>query len=98
MHDFCIAPDHPALPGHFPGNPVVPGVLLLEQVLSLLEAVHGPLASLRLPQVKFLQPLLPGQAARVELTLRGPNSWRFRVMRGDAVLATGDIAASGIAA
>lgn len=91
VHDFIIAHDHPALPGHFPGNPVVPGVLLLDQVLSLLEATHGPLPTLRLPQVKFLQPLLPGQMGRIEVTMRGPENWRFRVMRGETLLASGDI-------
>lgn len=93
MHarQFCVPHDHPALPGHFPGNPVVPGVLLLDEVVSLLEALHGPLPGLCLPQVKFLQPLLPGQDARVELTSRGSSSWRFQVVRGDTVLATGDI-------
>ncbi|MGV8922533.1 MAG: hypothetical protein ACOH1L_04160 [Thermomonas sp.] len=95
VREFLVPHDHPALPGHFPGNPVVPGVLLLDHVLSLLEAFHGPLAALRLPQVKFLQPLLPGQGARVELASRGPDSWRFQVSRGDTVLATGEIVATG---
>ncbi len=95
MHAFTVAHDHPALPGHFPGKPVVPGVLLLDQALSLLEALHGPLPALRLPQVKFLQPLLPGQEARVELAARAPGSWRFKVVRDEAVLATGDIVADG---
>ncbi len=98
VYPFHIPHDHPALPGHFPGNPVVPGVLLLEQVISFLEASHGPQFSLRLPQVKFLQPLLPGEEAVLELTLRGPGSWRFRVLRDDMVLATGDITATGAAA
>ena len=95
VRQFMVAHDHPALPGHFPGNPVVPGVLLLDHVLSLLEATHGPLPGLRLPQVKFLQPLLPGQEASVELASRGPSSWRFRILRGDTVLATGDLVATG---
>ncbi|MEO6226847.1 MAG: hypothetical protein ABIO61_03190 [Thermomonas sp.] len=98
LHPFRIPHDHPALPGHFPGNPVVPGVLLLEQVISLLEATYGPLPALRLPQVKFMQPLLPGQDAVLELTLRGPGGWRFRVLRDGAVLATGDILAAEAAA
>lgn len=93
VHRFCVPHDHPALPGHFPGNPVVPGVLLLEHVISLLEANDGPQREVRLPQVKFLQPLLPGQDALVELVARGPGSWRFRILRGDVVLATGDITA-----
>ncbi len=98
MQPFNIPHDHPALPGHFPGNPVVPGVLLLEHVMTCLEATCGPLPTVRLPQVKFLQPLLPGQDAVLELVLRGPGSWRFRVLRDDAVLATGDITATDAAA
>ncbi|MFC5570376.1 hypothetical protein ACFPN1_09935 [Lysobacter yangpyeongensis] len=90
--EFTIAPDHPCLPGHFPGRPLVPGVVLLDRVLAAIEAAHGPLGPLRLPQVKFLQPLLPGESARIELE-GAPPRWRFRVLRGDTVLASGDAAA-----
>jgi 3-hydroxymyristoyl/3-hydroxydecanoyl-(acyl carrier protein) dehydratase len=91
---FRIPPTHPCLPGHFPGQPVVPGVLLLEQVLAAIEAAHGALPALRLPQVKFARPLLPGEEARVELEPRGDARWRFRVLRADgALLASGEAAA-----
>lgn len=88
--DFVVPPDHPALPGHFPGHPIVPGVVLLDHVVEAIEATHGPLPALRLPQVKFLQPLLPGEAARVELEGAAPR-WKFRVLRGEALLASGDV-------
>lgn len=88
--DFIVEPSHPSLPGHFPGNPIVPGVVLLDRVLEAIEAAHGPLAALRLPQVKFLQPLLPGEPARIELDGVAPR-WRFRVLRGDALLASGEV-------
>jgi len=97
---FSIASDHPCLPGHFPGRPLVPGVLLLDRVLAAIEAAHGPLGPVRLPQVKFLQPLLPGEDARVELDAcpapdRGSAGarWRFRVLRGATLLASGDVVA-----
>lgn len=89
---FSIAPDHPCLPGHFPGRPLVPGVVLLDRVLAAIEATHGPLGTLRLPQVKFLQPLLPGEAARVELDGAAPR-WRFRVWREVTLLASGEVVA-----
>lgn len=89
--EFVIGHDHPALPGHFPGRPLVPGVVLLDHVLDAVEAAHGPLAGLRLPQVKFLQPLLPGETARVELGGEPPR-WRFRVLRGETLLASGEVA------
>lgn len=89
---FSIPADHSSLPGHFPGRPIVPGVVLLERVLEAIEAQQqGPLGPLRLPQVKFMQPLLPGQPAQVEITGTAPR-WRFRVLRGDTLLASGEVA------
>ncbi|RMH93723.1 hypothetical protein EBB59_03465 [Lysobacter pythonis] len=93
-HHFVIPHAHPCLPGHFPGQPVVPGVVILDEALRALEARQGALPALRLPQVKFLQPLLPGQAARVELSEVAPRRWRFRVLRGDALIASGELAAA----
>lgn len=94
---FTIAHDHPCLPGHFPGRPLVPGVVLLEQAVAVIEARHGPLHAMRLPQVKFVQPLLPGEAAHVEIEGDAPR-WRFRVLRGETLLATGEVVAEGVVA
>lgn len=89
---FSIPPDHPSLPGHFPGRPIVPGVVLLDHVIAAIEAAHGALPALRLPQVKFVQPLLPGERAQVELEGEAPR-WRFRVLRDGVLLASGEVAA-----
>ncbi|GAB6195418.1 hypothetical protein [Lysobacter xanthus] len=88
--DFLIDASHPSLPGHFPGNPIVPGVVLLDRVVEAIERRHGPLAALRMPQVKFLQPLRPDEPARIELDGETPR-WRFRVLRGDVLIASGDV-------
>lgn len=94
---FSIAADHACLAGHFPGRPIVPGVLLLEHAVAAIEAVHGPLRGLRFPQVKFLLPLLPGEVAWVEFESTGAadaRRWRFRVLREDgSVLASGEASA-----
>ena len=89
---FSIPHDHPSLPGHFPGRPIVPGVVLLERVLEAIELMHVPLGALRLPQVKFMQPLLPGEPARVVLEGEAPR-WRFRVFRAETLLASGEVCA-----
>lgn len=88
---FVVDPSHPVLPGHFPGAPVVPGVVVLERVVAAIEAMHGPLGAMRLPQVKFLQPLLPGERAEVVVEGAAPR-WRFRVLRGEALIASGEVA------
>lgn len=89
MH-FTIAADHPSLAGHFPGRPIVPGVVVLQKVVELIEAGHGPLPPLQLPQVKFLRPLLPGEEALVELQ-GAPPRWRFRILCAGQLLASGEI-------
>lgn len=85
---FRIAPDHPALDGHFPGDPIVPGVVILEHALIALGLDAHP--GLQLPQVKFLQPLRPDEEARIETSGAAPR-WRFRVVRGDVLLASGEV-------
>ena len=99
---FCIDAAHPALAGHFPGNPVVPGVVLLDRVLDAAQRRFGVcLDALRLPQVKFLQPLLPQQTAEIvlepALTDAGNTRIRFRIERAGMLLANGELIASGAA-
>ncbi len=91
--DFVVDAAHPCLAGHFPGNPVVPGVVVLDHVVAAVEAAHGATGALRMPQVKFLQPLLPGEVATVVLDGTGPR-WRFRVLRGDTLVASGEVVAA----
>lgn len=84
-----IPATHPALPGHFPGRPIVPGVVLLQCVLDEAERWLGKALSVRtLPQAKFSAPLLPEQDAELELRLT-KNELRFSVTRDERVVAQG---------
>jgi len=87
-----IAADHPALPGHFPGRPVVPGVVLLDRVAAALERWRGRRIA-GFAQVKFAQPLLPGQAAELILDDDG-KSIRFHIVRAADTVASGSIEAA----
>lgn len=80
---FQIDPSHPSLPGHFPGNPIVPGVVLLDRLAAELELGLKKRMT-KLPQVKFLRPLKPDERAR--LTIDGG---RFVIECGDDVVAKG---------
>lgn len=51
------------LDGHFPGRPILPGVVLLDAAI----AATGLAGPLRIEQVKFLQPCTPGLALSLHL-------------------------------
>jgi 3-hydroxyacyl-[acyl-carrier-protein] dehydratase len=88
---LTIAPDHPALAGHFPGMPVVPGVVLLDEALHAIGAALGvDLSACRIASVKFLSPVLPGQT--VVITHDGVHdsaTIRFTLMHGERKIASG---------
>jgi len=82
--ELRIPASHPALAGHFPGRPVVPGVLILDHVIDRLRQHTGREVT-SLPRVKFTAPLQPDETACVQLRLRGASaSFRVSVARGEA--------------
>jgi 3-hydroxymyristoyl/3-hydroxydecanoyl-(acyl carrier protein) dehydratase len=88
--ETVIDPAHPALPGHFPGNPIVPAVVLLERVAEAIEQAFGPQARLaRLPGVKFHAPLAPGERFRIVLEQPETGMIRFSLVRGGKTIAAG---------
>lgn len=83
-----IKNEHASLPGHFPGNPVVPGVVLLDQVrMAVADWRPGYFIS-GLPQVKFSVPLLPDQEFKIMLTEK-QGKYSFSCIRDDETIAQG---------
>lgn len=63
-----IPADHPSLAGHFPGNPVVPGVVLLDHVLMAIQAQRSCRLQ-SIASVKFLQPVLPEDIVDLDIRI-----------------------------
>ena len=92
---FTIATDHPAFEGHFPGQPILPGVVLLAEVLAGIErCLDRPLDDVRIKVAKFHAPVGPGAQLEVELTDAG--SIAFTVSSAGTRVATGTIAIDAV--
>lgn len=92
---WTVAPDHPALAGHFPGKPIVPGVLLLDAALQAIAAATGlALDRCEISSVKFLSPALPGDELAVQHSVLDSGAIRFDIVAGARKIVSGSIVAS----
>lgn len=105
---YHVRGDEAFLAGHFPGNPIMPGVLLIEAIAQLggvvaqTDSEVGVLVDLRLTGVraaKIFGAAVPGEVlevqARVEGRLGGLVQVEGQVMRGGEILASAKVTLSG---
>lgn len=92
----CFAAGHPAFAGHFPGRPMVPGVLLLDAALhaateARMSVGNGQGHALRcqITSAKFLSPVLPGETVTISCTPTPAGHTRFDISGGGRQVATG---------
>ena len=87
---WWVPADLPAFTGHFEGNPIVPGVVLLDQAWVRAQALvthdGGPW---QVTQAKFLSPVGPGELLQFMLEVTPRGSIRFDVVSGDRAVASG---------
>ena len=91
---FHVPATHPVFDGHFPGNPIIPGALLLDWLLSGLAEKDGKeLGRCAIHSAKFLSPVLPGEV--LEFQIESPSTGRiqFEIRAGSRTVATGSLEA-----
>ena len=86
-----IGHDHPSLAGHFPGHPVVPGVVLLSEVIETLRRSSAMPSVAGLPMVKFSSPLKPGEAVTIQVDQDEAALVSFSCRVGTRLIASGVI-------
>ena len=84
---FLVPEQHPAFVGHFPGAPLLPGVMLLDEMLHSLGDTAGDWI---VSSAKFLHPVRPGETLTLEHNVLASGSIRFviRSAAAGALVAT----------
>ena len=77
VKDLVVPARHPALPGHFPGRPLVPGVLLLARVERMLRE-HGVVVD-AVVEAKFLRAVAPDEPLRIRVEMTDGARARFGI-------------------
>lgn len=92
---LTIAATHPACEGHFPGSPVLPAVLLLDEALWAWERSTGtPPGSWEVSAAKFLAPVRPGQTLDLTHEREAGGGVRFTFAAGSLTVASGVLRAA----
>jgi 3-hydroxyacyl-[acyl-carrier-protein] dehydratase len=87
-----LAADHPAYAGHFPGRPILPGVVILAEVLEAVAAESGSAAHRwTIASAKFRHPVVPGIALTLLHERASGGHVRFDVLAGTSVVASGTL-------
>ena len=91
---------HPAFAGHFPGQPIVPGVLLLDAAVHAAQLALRPgsgdaaAPACEIGSAKFLRPVGPGETLTISLATTATGAVRFEISSGSRKVATGTLVLS----
>ncbi len=88
IETVSIPAAHPALPGHFPGQPIVPGVVLLDRIAAAIERADNARLA-HIAAVKFLAPLRPEEDAELRIVCDGMRV-HFRIDRAGSPILRGE--------
>lgn len=84
---FTVASELPVFAGHFPGNPIVPGVTQLQWAIAFLQeqlSLKPSQSPPRCSRVKFLQIMKPDAKVCLQITALKPGRWGFRFTEDNA--------------
>lgn len=89
---WTIPLDHPAFSGHFPGTPILPGVVLLDTALHAIAADTGMALDLcEIGSVKFLSPVSAGEELIIQYAISPSNAIRFDIVTAARKIASGSV-------
>ncbi len=90
-----FAANHPTGAGHFPGNPIIPGALLLADVLSVIsKASNMYITNCNVQSAKFQHPVRPGDKLDIEYDCSANQVISFKCTVAGQIVLSGVISAT----
>ncbi len=89
---WTVPGDHPAFAGHFPGRPIVPGVVLLDRAILFAEAWLGrPGLTWQVGNAKFFSPVGPEEALTFAMVAKTSGAISFTIRGAGRDVASGSL-------
>ena len=89
---WLVPVDHPAFAGHFPGRPIVTGVVLLDRAILFAEQLLGrPALNWQVGNAKFFSPVGPGESLTFTLQTKASGAIAFTVKAAARDIASGSL-------
>lgn len=91
--ELCFASDHPSAAGHFPSNPIIPGALLLDEVVKVVVEPANRGGEIKIRAAKFFRPVRPGESLSVRWQFLAGGAIKFecRLAGDDALVVAGTL-------
>ena len=90
--NWIVPAEHPAFAGHFPGNPIVPGVVLLDRAILFAEELIGKSGlNWQVGNAKFFSPVRPEEALTFVLEAKPSGSISFVIRGTERDIASGSL-------
>jgi 3-hydroxymyristoyl/3-hydroxydecanoyl-(acyl carrier protein) dehydratase len=87
-----VPADHPAFAGHFPGRPILPGVVLVDRAILFAEQLLGQAGCCwQVDNAKFFNPVGPGELLTFALQGRAGGALAFTVRSAERQVAAGSL-------
>lgn len=101
---YCVSGTDIFVMGHYPGNPIFPGVLILDMLIELGEALgarrFGSASITRVVRVQYLKASLPGDVLELEVSVKAEADQVLTLVatasRGGAVCTRATFACSAL--